>query len=731
MDTGMALAAQSTDELRRTVEEQRRTIEALVTAAERRTAGEPDSAALATWQRNAMLQRRLAERTERIQATEQLLRAVTDSIDAGLCILDDDGRIIDTNQAWSAMLARLSHGFPDEIGFFAVAAGSTDGAGELMREAAADARRVLAGQPSRSASCREIETRHGPRWWRMQVARVLGHGAARAVLTLTDETAAVRTQEELRRATRDATRLAQVARHMEDAVVISDAEGRIEWVNDAFTELSGYTLAECEGRERVHMLGADDVPDVDAEALIGLGSQVLPEFETRTKDGRRRWLRVALYRVVDDDDIVRWVTIERDVTTRRNAEQASLAAKEQAEALAHELSVEKAVLTGVISSIPHLIFWKDARGFYQGHNAAFLAMRGLAAGTDLTGKLESDISAGDDLGSILTELEAQVLASNNPVVDHHVTVTGPDGPPRTILMSVLPQPEAGGVIGIGADVTRIGDLERHLNQANRLEAIGQLAAGIAHEINTPIQFVSDNTRFIEQTFGQIVELVQDAQTRFAAIDEDFAQRLRDVDLEFLLAEVPTAITESLEGLSRVAQIVRAMKDFSHPGHGRGDVDINRAVESTAQVARNEWKYHAELTLDLGDDVGLVSCYEGEFKQVILNLIVNAAHAIEAASARREGGLGHITIRTTRTPSTVEIAVSDDGTGMDEATRLRIFDPFFTTKEVGKGTGQGLSMAYASIVQKHGGTIQVDSSPGAGTTFTVTIPLQPQGPDADA
>jgi len=729
VDTGTALAEQSADELRRTVEEQRRTIEALVTAAERRTAGEPDSAALATWQRNLTLQRRLAERTERIRATEHLLRAVTDSIDAGLCILDDDGRIIDTNQAWSAMLSRVSDGFPDEVSFFAVAAGSTDGTGELMREAADDARRVLAGQPSRSASCHEVQTLDGPRWWRMRVDRVLGHGAARVVLTLTDETAAVRTQEELRRATRDATRLAPVVRHMEDAVVISDAEGRIEWVNDAFTELSGYTLAECEGRERVQMLGTVDVPEADAETLIEQGSQVLPEFETRTKDGRRRWLRVALYRVVDDDDIVRWVTIERDVTTRRNAELASRAAKEQAEALAHELSVEKAVLTGVISSIPHLIFWKDARGFYQGHNAAFLAMRGLAAGTDLTGKLESDIGAGDDLGSILTELEARVLASNDPVVDHHVTVTGLDGPPRTILMSVLPQPEAGGVIGIGADVTRIGDLERQLNQANRLEAIGQLAAGIAHEINTPIQFVSDNTRFIEQTFGQILELVQDAQTRFGAIDDDFAERLRDIDLEFLLAEVPTAITESLEGLSRVAQIVRAMKDFSHPGHGRGDVDINRAVESTSQVARNEWKYHAELTLDLGEDVGLVSCYEGEFKQVILNLIVNAAHAIEAAASRREGGLGHITIRTARTPSTVEIAVSDDGTGMDEATRQRIFDPFFTTKEVGKGTGQGLSMAYASIVQKHGGTIQVDSSPGAGTTFTVAIPLQPPGADA--
>ncbi|GAA0503397.1 hypothetical protein Ade02nite_35930 [Paractinoplanes deccanensis] len=726
VDTGTMAGAQSADELRRTVEEQRRTIEALVIAAERRTTAEPDSAALATWQRNLTLQRRLVERTERIRAAEQLLRAVTDSIDAGLCILDDDGRIVDTNQVWGAMLARVPGGTFDETCFFDLAADRPDGLGALLRDAADDVRHVLAGEPGRPAPSHEVETRQGPRWWRMRVDPVRGHGAARAVLTLTDETEAVHTQEELRRATREATRLAPVARHMEEAVVISDAEGRIEWVNDAFTEMSGYTLAECEGRQRVDMLGAEDVAEVDIEALAERGSQVFPEFETRTKDGRRRWLRVALYRVVDDDGIVRWVTIERDVTVRRNAEQASLAAKERAEALAHELSVEKAVLTGVISSIPHLIFWKDARGLYQGHNTAFLSMRGLTADTDLTGKLETDIGVQDDLGPILAELEAQVLASGEPVVDHHVTVSGGDGPPRTILMSVLPQPDAGGVIGIGADVTRASDLERQLNQANRLEAIGQLAAGIAHEINTPIQFVSDNTRFIEQSFGQILEVLQEAETRFAGTDEAFAERLRDIDLEFLLAEVPTAITESLEGLSRVAQIVRAMKDFSHPGHGRGDVDVNRAVESTSQVARNEWKYHAELTLELGDDVGLVPCYEGELKQVILNLIVNAAHAIEAAAPQRGGGLGHIRIRTSRTPSTVEIAVSDDGTGMDEAVRQRIFDPFFTTKEVGKGTGQGLSMAYASIVQKHGGTIHVDSSPGAGTTFTVAIPLVPEG-----
>ncbi|HWS36540.1 MAG TPA: PAS domain-containing protein [Actinoplanes sp.] len=715
-DTATKPDTDETAALRRTIEEQRRTIDALVVAAERRTTGEPDSAALATWQRNMTLQRRLVERTERIRNAEQLLRAVIDSIDAGLCILDGDGRIVDTNQVWGTMRDR-ARGDRTATSFFTLADRSAKGLGALTQEAAAQVRHMLKDQKSQVTATHQVETAEGPRWWRIRADPVRGHGDAQAVLTLTDETNAVRTQEELHRATREASRLALVARHMEDGVVIADTEGRIEWVNDAFITLSGYTRAEATGRLRTDLLGADTLPPLDLSALAVGESMVLPEFETRTKDGRPCWMRVALYRVADDEGVVSLMAVERDITKRYNAEQAQKAAKNRAESLAADLSVEKAVLTGVISSIPHLIYWKDPEGRYVGHNAAFLATRGLPADTDLTGRTEHEIGAADEIATLLSGLEARVLETNEPIVDHHATVTGPDHSLRTILMSALPQPIGNGrigVIGIGADVTRISALERQLNQTNRLEAIGQLAAGIAHEINTPIQFVSDNTRFVEQSFTQMLNAVTQLREPIAAIDPD-------LDLDFLVAEVPTAMTESLEGLARVAQIVRAMKDFSHPGHGLGDVDLNRAVESTSQVARNEWKYHAELTLDLGADVGLVPCYEGELKQVILNLIVNSAHAVEAAAPQRGGGLGHITVRTARTADDIRITVADDGIGMDEATQLRIFDPFFTTKDVGKGTGQGLSMAYATIVQKHGGTIQVTSTPGAGAEFTIRIP----------
>jgi len=202
--------------------------------------------------------------------------------------------------------------------------------------------------------------------------------------------------------------------------------------------------------------------------------------------------------------------------------------------------------------------------------------------------------------------------------------------------------------------------------------------------------------------------------------------LQNVDLEFLGEEIPSALTQSLEGLDRVAQIVRAMKDFSHPGTGRAAADLNRAVESTAQVSRNEWRYVATLDLDLSPDVGLVRCFEGELKQVLLNIVVNAAQAIAAERIRTVNAtLGHIGIRTERTTDGITITIEDDGPGMDDSVRRRVFDPFFTTKPVGQGTGQGLSLAYAVIVQKHGGTLAVTSVPGAGAQFCITLPDQPE------
>jgi signal transduction histidine kinase len=313
-----------------------------------------------------------------------------------------------------------------------------------------------------------------------------------------------------------------------------------------------------------------------------------------------------------------------------------------------------------------------------------------------------------------------------------VTLSTPQGVQRRFLVSVLPHFEGddfAGVIGIGADVSRVADLERQLAQASRLESIGQLAAGIAHEINTPVQYVSDNTRFVADAFGDVIVGLREIADLAAGNTGDvgwlrgrLSAVLERLDLAFVADEVPSALTQSLEGLERVGGIVRAMKDFSHPGHGRADVELNRVVETTAQVTRSEWKYLAELTLDLDPLVGAVPCFEGEVKQVLLNLVVNAAQAV--AERRRRAGteeIGHIVVRTLRQDGFVTVMVQDDGIGMDESVREHAFDPFFTTKPVGQGTGQGLSMAHDIIVHKHGGRIEIVSAPGQGATFTVHLP----------
>ena len=285
----------------------------------------------------------------------------------------------------------------------------------------------------------------------------------------------------------------------------------------------------------------------------------------------------------------------------------------------------------------------------------------------------------------------------------------------------------------GADVTDRKTLEEQLRQAQKLEAIGQLAAGVAHEINTPTQYVGDNIRFLKDSWNGIADLLQlsrsirelsEAKSAVKDLLERYDKAAADCDLPYLLQEVPRAIDQSLEGVERVARIVKAMKDFSHPGaNEKRPTDLNQAIESTVTVARNEWKYVSTVVTDLDKNLPLVPCLVGEFNQVILNLIVNAAHAIAAASAEGLRDKGTITIRTHRHGDWAEIAVVDTGTGISEHLRSRVFEPFFTTKPVGQGTGQGLALAHSVIVKQHQGQIWFETEVGCGTTFFIRLPLQ--------
>jgi two-component system, NtrC family, sensor kinase len=278
------------------------------------------------------------------------------------------------------------------------------------------------------------------------------------------------------------------------------------------------------------------------------------------------------------------------------------------------------------------------------------------------------------------------------------------------------------------DLEAIRRLELELRQAEKLRAVGQLAAGVAHEINTPIQYIGDSVQFVKEALVGLLELAKRAQHRDDGTDARAMQELREVadeiDLEFLLEEVPKALEQTADGVRRVANIVSAMKDF-----GRADsrektlADVNRCVQSTLLVAQNELKYVAEVEVSLGA-LPLVPCFAGELSQVFLNLLVNAAHAIaERQRLRPERGL--IRVTTAQRGVRVAISVADDGAGIAREHQARIFEPFFTTKAVGDGTGQGLAIARSIVVEKHSGSLSFESTPGVGTTFTVLLPTVAQ------
>jgi PAS domain S-box-containing protein len=262
-------------------------------------------------------------------------------------------------------------------------------------------------------------------------------------------------------------------------------------------------------------------------------------------------------------------------------------------------------------------------------------------------------------------------------------------------------------------------LEDNLRQAQKLEAIGQLAAGIAHEINTPTQYVGDNLRFLKESFGELDSMLAQLVKVGGA---PAGKLLADADFDYLKEEIPRALNQSLEGVDRVAKIVRAMKEFSHPAREKTATDLNRAIQSTITVASNEWKYVAEIEMDLDPNLPSVHCSPAEFNQVVLNMVVNAAHAIGDVVGDGGKGKGKIKVKTRPDGEWAVIEISDSGCGMPPHIQQRIFDPFFTTKEVGKGTGQGLAIAHNVIVDKHAGIIKVVSSPGAGTTFIIRLPI---------
>lgn len=406
------------------------------------------------------------------------------------------------------------------------------------------------------------------------------------------------------------------------------------------------------------------------------------------------------------------------------------------------LSEGESKLRSISMAVPDALVMIDDRGDVTFWNDAATRMFGYTV-DEIAGRYLHDFVVPEQFGEKSRKGFARFRTTGEgPAMGRIVELVGKrkDGSEFPVEVSAAPIPVNGRwhAVGIIRDITnrkesetKSRELERQLLQASKLESVGSLAAGIAHEINTPIQFVGDNTRYVSDALGAILTLIDkrdtiwrqaSAQGDLSELTDEWQQAAVEADLEYNVKEVPQAIAQTIDGVNRVTEIVRAMKDFAHVGQKERTVsNINEMLKSTLTVARNELKYVSDVITDFDESLPSLECQRNELNQVFLNLLVNAAHAIADVVGDGGKGKGTITVTTRHTENELVISIADTGAGIPENIRDRVFDPFFTTKDVGKGTGQGLAIAH-SVVDKHGGQLRFDSTVGQGTTFYIHLPL---------
>jgi two-component system, NtrC family, sensor kinase len=381
---------------------------------------------------------------------------------------------------------------------------------------------------------------------------------------------------------------------------------------------------------------------------------------------------------------------------------------------------EHAFLERVVETMPSGLWVFDSAGATERVNEAAAELSRL-----------SDFTNRPGFAEVFPELAKDDVVSRAEQLRVETSLQRPDGSrvPVWAICTPLRDDDGRKLIVNVIDLSERKRLEQRLLQASRMEAVGQLAAGVAHEVNTPIQFVGDGVRFLRDciadlrlAYQETTAVLADLRRRdglSAAEDQALRDALTRGDVEFVFEEAPQAVERTLRGVDRVAEIVRALRAFSH--HDDGSLvpsDLNAAIRDAIVVARGEYKHTAELVTDLDPSLPRVPCNVGQIHQVLLNLLVNAAHAIEE---RRREGLGRILVRSWAEDEAVCMSVRDDGAGIDPAIQARVFDPFFTTKPLGRGTGQGLALAHSFIESNHRGQLTFESVVGQGTTFVVRLP----------
>ena len=504
-----------------------------------------------------------------------------------------------------------------------------------------------------------------------------------------------------------------------------DIEGRATFVNSAAASMLGYEVDELIGRQMhtlIHHTYPDGTPypteSCPMYAAFTDGTVHVVDNEVLwRKDGSSFVIRYTSMPMYKEKELIGAVVTFTDITAEIEAGEA--------------LDKEHQFNQRLVRAIPSILIATDVERHITLWNTAAEKVFGIAA-EQVIGRDVEECGVDCDWHEMARSVAECRKAGYSRLDNFRFSRSdGSDGFLGITFNPIIENGTMAGYLLLGSDVTERIRLQNQLQLAQKMEAVGELAAGIAHEINTPLQYVGDNVRFLKDSFHDMQALLehyhklkdQCEKEQFAPEMVELIQQAdEEADIEFMMEEIPSAITQSLDGIEKAARIVGAMKEFSHPGQKeKGLADINRMLESTITVARNEWKYAAKMRTDYDEDLPMVKCLP-ELNQVFLNMIVNAAHAIEAKQAGDSNQIGEITVATSHHDREVWIEISDTGTGIPQAIQNKVFDPFFTTKEVGKGTGQGLAISHNIIVELHKGSLDIVSEEGKGTTFIIRIPI---------
>jgi two-component system, NtrC family, sensor kinase len=506
-----------------------------------------------------------------------------------------------------------------------------------------------------------------------------------------------------------------------DFIAFKDTQLRFIRINRAESELLGIEDPEkaC-GRTLLDFWDSETARQIvrEEKETVRSGEPLVGRIEQVTVRDSTRWLMTTTVPVKRADGVVNQiVSVARDITGWQRTVQA--------------LETSEKSFRLLFDAIPHAVWVFDAA------TLRFLVVNKAAVshyGYSIEELLELKVSA-IHIPEEVARFE-RALANMGPLnplasIWKHRTRDGSILDVE-VTAHVFEFQRRKAILALSQDVSERKKLEAELRQAQKLESVGQLASGIAHELNTPIQYIGDNLRFIQegflarqQAFRRYAELLQAVEN--GAVSSQLIslvrQTIEEADLEYLKEELPKAMHQSLDGVERVATIVRAMKEFAHPGFKeKAASDLNKALTNALIVSRTETKYVADVETDFGE-LPPVMCHIADLNQVFLNLLINAADAIrEVVKESKQRGV--IRVKTRRLGNHVVIAISDTGCGIPESIRNRVFDPFFTTKPVGRGSGQGLAIARATVVDKHGGTLQFEPNGTQGTRFLICLPIEP-------